>query len=440
LQGKWIHRVKIDGVMTYNNGKSLFVQDSQGGLRVELLNSYSLAKVGDKVEVVGFPGNGIHSKKITEALLHVVNSNVALNPEKFNLTKADLTDCYDTLVSLEAKILAQKTKGNDQILDMQEGQRFCEAVLPLNFGKLPSFEPGSRLKIAGIFEGSAVSIGKKTVDENELYEPVRIFLRGPQDVVLLRGAPWWTLKGFVVLASSLLTVIVTGLLVIFILRRRLERQRLAKFIFSRQILQSQEEERRRIAVNLHDTLGQNLLFIKNQSHLAMQLPVDESVIRHRLSEISEVTINEIEEVRQITRNLRPYQLDRLGLTHAIRAVIKQVSENSPILFASHVDEIDGTFDKESEIHVYRIIQESINNIIKHSSATEAAIVIKKNAAIVSLVIRDNGQGFETSLDKSTGFGLNSILERVWILGGESKISSSPGCGANLIFEIPMSNS
>ena len=202
------------------------------------------------------------------------------------------------------------------------------------------------------------------------------------------------------LAGILLTVIIIGLLVIYILRRRLERQRLAKFIFSRQILQSQEEERRRIAVNLHDTLGQNLLIIKNQSHLAMQLPQDESAIHHRLNEISEVTAQAIEEVRQITRNLRPYQLDRFGLTNAIRAIIKQMSENTPILFASHVDEIDGTFDKESEIHVYRIIQESISNIIKHSGATEATIVIKKNGPVVSLSVRDNGRGFDSTFDRT----------------------------------------
>jgi signal transduction histidine kinase len=269
--------------------------------------------------------------------------------------------------------------------------------------------------------------------------PLNILLRGPLDVALVRGAPWWTWKGFVLLAGILMTVTIAGLSVIVILRRRLERQRLAKFIFSRQILQSQEEERRRIAVNLHDTLGQNLLFIKNQSHLAMQPPADESVIRHRLSEISEVTIHAIEEVRQITRNLRPYQLDRLGLTQAVQAVIKQVSANSPTVFASHVDEIDGIFDKESEIHIYRIIQESLNNIIKHSGATEATVVIKKQAGIVLLSIRDNGRGFDSTQEKSIGLGLNSITERAWILGGKSKIDASPGGGTSLTFEIPNSD-
>lgn len=434
-----IHRVKIKGVVIFNTGRSLFIQDSRGGLRVELLDGGTSTKVGDEVEVAGFPEEGIFSKTLTEGLLRATGSNVAVIPVSLTLATVNLKDYYNTLVSLEAKILTQKFDGHDQVLDMQEGQRFCEAVLPVSFGKLPAFETGSRLRITGILNESDSSVGRKSTDVNEMSSPVNILLRGPLDVVVVRGAPWWTLKGFVLLASILLTVVTVGLSVIIMLRRRLERQRQAKFIFSRQILQSQEEERRRIAVNLHDALGQNLLFIKNQSHLAMQPPADESVIRHRLNEISEVTAHAIEEVRQITRNLRPYQLDRLGLTQAVQAVIKQVSESSPTVFASHVDEIGGIFDKESEIHIYRIIQESLNNIIKHSGATEATVVIKKHDGVVLLSIRDNGKGFDATQEKSIGLGLNSITERAWILGGKSKIDASPGGGTSLSFEIPTSD-
>ena len=433
---KWIHRVKIEGVVTYQNGQSLFVQDAYGGVEIKLPNSNALVNVGDKVEVVGFPQSRNSGKLLTEALVRVVASNASVNPRKLSLTTTNLPDYCGTLVALEAVVLTQKIKGDCQILDLQEGEHLFEAVLLTNFARLPTFESGSRLEITGVL-GQTGLVSEKSTKEGNFSESVTIFLRGPQDIRLLGGAPWWTWKGFILLAGILLTVIITGLLVIYILRRRLERQRAAKFIFSRQILQSQEEERRRIAVNLHDSLGQNLLIIKNQSHLAMQLPVDESAIQRRLSQISEVTALAIEEVRQITRNLRPYQLDRLGLTHAIRAIIKQVSENSSILFASHVDEIDGTFDKESEIHVYRIIQESISNIIKHSGATEATIVIKKNTTIVSLSIRDNGRGFDETLNRPVGFGLNNILERAWILGGDSKIDTSPGQGTNLIFEFPI---
>jgi signal transduction histidine kinase len=405
-------------------------------VRVELLENPPV-KIGNKVEVAGFPEDGSSSKTLTEALVRPVDANGSLNPRKLDLNKAPLADYRGVLVGLETTFLAQKTRGADQVLDLQEGQHFYEAVLSSDSGKLPFFEPGSRLKITGVCDvGRAPSIGKKPTEENISLESVEIFLRSPQDVVKLGGPPWWTWKGFVLL----LAVIILGLLVIYLLRRRLERQRLAKFNFSRQILQSQEDERRRIAVNLHDTLGQNLLIIKNKSRLAMQPSTDGSVIHHRLNEISEVATQAIEEVRQITQNLRPYQLDRLGLTQAVRAIIKQVSENSPTQFASHVDEIDGVFDKESEIHVYRIVQESINNIVKHSGATEATVVIKRQTAVVSLSIRDNGRGFDASLENSGGLGLNGIAERVWILGGKSKIDASPGGGTNLAFEIPILSS
>ena len=438
-KGSWIHRVKVEGVVTYNHENSLFIQDDKAGLLVEAWDKVSPAKVGDRVQVVGFPANETPSKKLTEALVRVVGGNVKVSPHKVNLTEADTTHHYGTLVSLDAKILTQQTGAHDHVLSLQQGQRLFEAVLASGLGTLPTFEPDSRLKISGVLDGRTTLKDRNSPGENDFSQPIKIFLRGPQDVVLLRGAPWWTFKGFLLLSGTLLAMLVAGLSVIFILRRRLERQRQAKLIFSRQILQSQEDERRRIAVNLHDTLGQNLLIIKNQSSLAMQSPVEEKILNRRLTEISEVTSQTIEEVRAITRNLRPYQLDRLGLTHAIRAVINQAAENVPILFATDVDDIDGAFDKESEIHVFRIIQEGINNILKHSGATEATIVIKKNTHSVSLSIRDNGIGFDVQRNELAGFGLNNMVERVWILGGESKIDSSVGAGASLSFTIPITN-
>jgi len=435
--GKWIHRVKMKGVVTYRNERSLFVQDAFGGARVEFVTN-TPAKIGDKVEVAGFPGNGNASKTLSDALVRVVGSGGSLSPRTLDLNKAALAVYRGTLVRLEATFLAQKTRGSDQVLDLQEKQHFYEAVLSSGFGQLPSFEPGSRLDITGVCDvGRVASAGEKSTEDNTSLESVRIFLRSPHDVVVRRGPPWWTWKGFVLLAGVLVAVIIMGLLLIHLLRRRLERAQAAKFIFSRQILKSQEDERRRIAINLHDTLGQNLLFIRNQSRLASQMPGDKTALQHRLDVISETASQAIEEVRQITHNLRPYQLDRLGLTQAVRAIIKQVSENSNILFANDVDDIDRIFDEESEIHVYRIVQESLNNIVKHSGATEATVVVKRQTTAVLLSIRDNGRGFDSIPANSAGLGLSGITERVWILGGKSTLNSSPGQGTNLTFEIPI---
>jgi signal transduction histidine kinase len=223
----------------------------------------------------------------------------------------------------------------------------------------------------------------------------------------------------------------------------LERQQTAQLVFSRRVLERLEDERRRIAVNLHDSLGQILVAIKNHALLAIQRPPDEQGLRQRLDEISDATSQAIEEVRQITHGLRPYQLDRLGLTQAIRASISRASSNSPISFATRVEDIDGLFDKDSEIHVYRIVQEAVTNVVKHSAATETAIVIKKRMPLVSLSIRDNGRGFNATIPPAAshdlGYGLSGIAERVRILGGTLVIDSRPSEGTSLTVEVPAPN-
>ena len=234
----------------------------------------------------------------------------------------------------------------------------------------------------------------------------------------------------------LLVVLVAALSRIYFLNRRFVRQQMERLAFTRAMLESQESERRRIAASLHDSLGQELLVIRNQAHLALQSAPD--ALRQRLEEISDTTLQAINEVREITRNLRPYQLDRLGLTQSIRALARKVSENSSIEFACHVDDVDQLFDSESEIHLYRIVQEALNNILKHSGATEAAVVVKKVPGSLSISVRDNGRGL-TAPDPSgsTGFGLSGIKERAEIMGGSARVDSSTGLGFNLLVLLPL---
>src|SRR5206468_7039869 len=119
----------------------------------------------------------------------------------------------------------------------------------------------------------------------------------------------------------------------------------------------------------------------------------------------------------------------------------EASENTSILFASRVEDIDGLFDKDAEIHIYRIVQEAVTNVVKHSAATEAAVVIKKRAGVVSLSIRDNGRGFDPSKNAAQsnglGYGLSGIAERARILGATPTIDSRPGGGTNLTVEVPL---
>jgi len=222
--------------------------------------------------------------------------------------------------------------------------------------------------------------------------------------------------------------------------RQLDRARIAQETFSRQLLASQEGERRRIAGELHDSLGQNLLIIKNRALFSLTTPADHDRAIEQLTEISDSASQAIDEVREIAYNLRPYQLDRLGLTKAIQLLVSDASESLPIKFSVAIEPIDGIFSKEEEINLYRIIQECINNIIKHSKATEASVTITRDPDAIHVEVADNGCGFDkgqkaAESSTTTGFGLIGISERVRMLGGKHVIHSAPGEGTSIAIAI-----
>jgi signal transduction histidine kinase len=442
-----LHRVRVIGHVTLRDAESFIVQDATGGARVQTLGKPE-AKIGDAVEVIGFPSAWGEARILTEAVVRAAGGLERVEPARLDLTDTLRARQNGVLVRVEADLLAQRTVGSSHILELREGQRIFTATLPANHGAVATMIRGSRLGITGVWdsESSALPAGM-TAPEKAALASLNIWLRTPADVKVLSGPPWWTWQRTTALIGTLFAILSGALLWVYLLRRRLNRQKAAQLAASQQILKRLEDERQRIAANLHDSLGQVLLAIKNQTLLALQRPPDDSAVCERLSEISGATSQALEEVRQITHGLRPYQLDRLGLTQALHATVSRASANSQILFASRVEDIDSIFDKDSEIHVYRIVQEALNNVLKHAAATEAAVVIKKRPAnaltsCVSISIRDNGRGFDVAARRASqpndlGYGLSGIAERVRILGGNMTIDSRPGGGVSLSIEIPV---
>jgi signal transduction histidine kinase/ligand-binding sensor domain-containing protein len=242
---------------------------------------------------------------------------------------------------------------------------------------------------------------------------------------------WWFI--------GMLTLAVSGL-VWWIYHTRISRLRAvaeAKTVFSRQLIESQEAERKRIASELHDGLGQVLVVIKNRAMLGINKGDDKERVAKELATISESASQALEEVREITNNLRPQLLDRLGLTKAINAMLKKVS--GVIEIESEIDSIDNIFNENEEISIYRIVQESLNNVIKHANATTVAVKIKRTENHVLIRIQDNGAGFmvETTKSKSGGLGLIGLKERSQLLHGELLIDSEIDKGTTIEVTIQM---
>jgi signal transduction histidine kinase/ligand-binding sensor domain-containing protein len=248
---------------------------------------------------------------------------------------------------------------------------------------------------------------------------------------------WW----FVALAATAL-----GALALLVYRQRvsrLERARAAQEAFSRRLIDSQEQERKRIAAELHDSLGQDLLIIKNRALLGQMTAREGEDATYQFDEINDTVSRAIDEVRAISYNLRPHHLDRLGLTKALEAMIENVAAASTIGFTWRIADLEGVLSKSSEINLYRIVQEGVNNIIRHSGAAEAEIDVNRDAHGVLVLIRDNGRGFVADAlpaEEGRGFGLTSISERVRMISGALVLQSSPGQGTTITIKLPLRDS
>jgi signal transduction histidine kinase/ligand-binding sensor domain-containing protein len=225
-----------------------------------------------------------------------------------------------------------------------------------------------------------------------------------------------------------------------------KRAQAVQHAFTRQLISSQESERKRIAAELHDSLGQRLVVIKNLALISLDNGslnngTLDAGTRHQMEEISAEATHALAEVREISYNLRPYQLDRIGLTKAIEALVKKASRASTITFTAEIDDMDDILPKDSEIDFYRVVQECINNVLKHSKATVAGVVVRRGAAALLLTVRDNGKGFTSGAaggnPATGGFGLIGISERAQLLGGKPVVHSAPGQGTTISIEIPL---
>jgi PAS domain S-box-containing protein len=195
------------------------------------------------------------------------------------------------------------------------------------------------------------------------------------------------------------------------------------------IIDVQEDERKRLSRNLHDGVGQNLY-----SHLItlhrLKAEVDHPLIDQLLDEAQEL----IEEVRDISWELRPSVLDDLGLIPAIRSFLNRYSEHYKIdvLFDCA---LSGRLKHNTETTIYRVIQEALTNIRKYAEVDEAAVTIREMDDRIRVMIEDIGKGFFVD-NQSHGVGLFSMEERARSVGGTLHIQSEPEKGTKIILEIP----
>jgi two-component system, NarL family, sensor kinase len=225
-------------------------------------------------------------------------------------------------------------------------------------------------------------------------------------------------------------------------RQQLENESARRRNLEGAILRLADEERTRLGAELHDGLGQDFLVISSQAQLSLCDATNPPGTNARLREIVETARQALEQTRRMAHNLRPGLLDELGLTKALRAMLQKVAQASAIPMLVEVNAVDDLLPPEAELNLFRITQEALNNVLKHSRATEVKVGITRETAGLKLVVEDNGCGFDPQGPEHTtsaqrGFGLHQIAVRASMIGGRLDVVSRHGHGTRLTVEVPI---
>lgn len=199
---------------------------------------------------------------------------------------------------------------------------------------------------------------------------------------------------------------------------------------------ARENERKRIARELHDEMGQFLSALRlDISVLRMHGGESDPLLAQTLQRMTDLVDGTIKVVRGVVSDLRPAALD-MGLLPALEWLAEEFIKRTRIECSLRLDELAQEFNEERTIVIFRIVQESLTNISRHAAASKALVSLKRKSDRLILTIADNGKGFDSSCRKEHSFGLIGIEERVIMLGGELTIRSAADCGTRLLISLP----
>jgi len=200
-------------------------------------------------------------------------------------------------------------------------------------------------------------------------------------------------------------------------------------------IRAQEDERSRIARELHDSAGQALASIL----LGLKVASDEPTLqdaRARLSDLREIAAEAAGEVRRISRELRPSVLDDLGLEAALERLTSDIGERTTLKVSLSVELSDPRFEPEFEIVLYRVAQEALTNTVKYAGAGRVDVSLEEHDQVIRLTVADDGSGFDPQSKVGLGLGLRGMEERAELVGGSLDVRSTPGAGTTVVLDVP----
>ncbi len=428
-------RAKLAGQIIHARPGAYFLLDGQTGIRLRLADAPAL-RAGDQVEAVGFPRLGGPSLVLEEAAARVTG-RAALQAAMAVAAK-DLRDrrLDATLVQVDATLLQTSVLQGEPVLEVQSGPNRFAAHLESTRADWPAPRLGSRLQLTGAYAWNAAGTSGDNINGFEL------LLDGPGAVKVLQAGPWWTERRILAMAAALLGGLAIAVIWISLLRRQVEERtaQWQKEIGERQLAEhrrSLEQERARVAHDLHDELGAGLTEMGILGALAKNPnvpPEEKEGYLNRLTDSASALVTGLDE---IVWAINP-QYDSLGslatyysffaerfLNLAGMVCRLEVAEDLP----------EAPLDSHVRHSIFLAFKEALNNIVRHSGASEVRLVIAVVERELAISIHDNGRGLPEAGVGPGSDGLAGMRDRLRQLGGHCELVS--GEGTTVVFRLPL---
>jgi signal transduction histidine kinase len=260
----------------------------------------------------------------------------------------------------------------------------------------------------------------------------------PGAVVLYREPSLWDTHKWAILAAAALVLLESALIVLLVVQvRRRKRSEQNVRQLTRRVIHANEDERRRIARELHDDIGQRLSLAVVQLDL-FRGQVEAQGLRNRtdLDNSIENLGSLASDVHNLSHRLHSSKLEHIGLTAAIRDLCQQISQSYGLEIDFRGDGTQDRFTHDISLCFYRVAQEALNNVVKHSGSNRAQLSLSERPGFLQMEVQDSGVGFKVG-NAMAGLGFSTMQERLGSIGGKLSVESEPGRGAVLIAEAPI---
>lgn len=413
-------RARVRGSVVLIN--PLYIQDSTGGIQVDLKDRLSL-RIGDVIEVEG----GVFPNGLTTALRHAVATPlggfVPSPPISITADQAATGAYHAMFIEVEGTLYRKsQTADGRPMLDLRDGEQIFRAIA----NSSAATSTFKKVRNQSLIRLRGVCLVDTTLTQNAV--PFVLLINAAEDVKVLVGPPWWSAEHLIILAFSMLGI---GFLV-HLLYSRAEEWRLRAVI----------DERERLAHEIHDTLAQSFAGIGFQLRAIRNriskspAPLPNETLMDELNRASELVRHSHDEARRSITTLRPDATEANGLITALEQTARQMVGRGPVKIDAFVDGEIQPIPLRVLDSLFRIGQESIANAIQHGHPTHLLLRAIYSASTISLVIEDNGTGFVPQPDHD-GFGLTGIRRRAESIHGTLEIDTKPGQGTRILVSVPM---